>query len=63
MSDRLPLDLLRHLRNRIDAKCADWHDPALEDNIAIVRALDELLERRAGDEGRAAAGVLPLGGA
>lgn len=46
MADRLSLETLRDLRARIDARCADWHDPQLEDSIAIVRALDELIERR-----------------
>lgn len=63
MADRLPLELLRDLRARIDAKCADWHDPELEDNIAIVRALDELIERRASDgNAERPASALPLGG-
>lgn len=59
MSDRLSLELLRDLRARIDAKCADWHDPSLEDNIAIVRALDELIERRIAVAGAPSPAAVP----
>jgi len=44
--DPLPLATIRDLRDRVDLRTADWHSPTLEDDLAIVRALDELIERR-----------------
>jgi hypothetical protein len=44
--DPLPNTTIRDLRDRVDLRTADWHSPTLEDDLAIVRALDELIERR-----------------
>jgi hypothetical protein len=48
-ADRLTLDRLRDLRERAEALTRPdrWSDPDYEDNLGVLAALDELIERRA----------------